>query len=228
MIGQIEYVRGKGRGKPGFAEAGGLAILRCTLYEPPGLPRWRLERRLRKIERALVRAGARRVLLPEGFPYRDLLRELRPVDPLPFWRAIADLLALRALERAGIRSERGRVALSAPRLCPELRQTAERLCTQVRGLVIDVPGVGADYARWLHLRFGLPVTPASAGANVTIAFGPGGRRWGTVLELYGQRPDLAGATVNIPGAELPGDCKGQVLALLWEQGTLDRTTLEIK
>lgn len=221
MVGQIVYRREKGRAGPEFAEVGRLTLLRWTLYEPPGLPRRRLERRLRRAERALLKAGAGRVLLPEGFPYAAMLRGLRPVDPLPFWRAAADKLALRALERAGVSPRKGRVALSAPRLCPELRQAAERLCPQVKGLVIDVPGVGQDYARWLHLRYGLPVSPPSAGAEVTVAFGPGGGRWGTALELWGARPDLAGLTVSAPGLGLPEDCAAQVLALLWEQGGLD-------
>ena len=226
MVGELVCLQEKGRGKPELAEAGGLAVMRCTLYDPPGLPRWRLKRRLGKLEGALIRAGAGRVLLRPDFPYRGLLRELRPVDPLPFWRAIADLLALSALERAGIRPERGRVALSAPRLCPELRTAAERLCPRVRGLVIDAPGVGEDYARWLHLHFGLPVTPISAGADVTVAFGPGGGRWGRSLELYGQAK-LDGLAVTAEGTQLPEDCRDQVLALLWERGALSRETLMI-
>ena len=227
MVGQIVYRREKGRGRPEFVELGRLMVLRWTLYEPPGLPRWRLEWRLRRAEGALLKAGAGRVLLPEGFPYAAMLRGLKPVDSLPFWRAVADRLALRALERAGVKPQRGRVALSAPRLCPELRQAAERLCPAVKGLVIDVPGVGQDYARWLHLRFGLPVSPPSAGAEVTVAFGPGGGRWGTALELYGERPDLAGLTVSAPGMDLPEEGASQVLALLWEQGAVDRETLVI-
>ena len=227
MVGQIVYRREKGRGKPEFVELGRMMVLRWTLYEPSGLSRWRLERRLRRAEGTLLKAGAGRVLLPEGFPYASMLRTLKPVDPLPFWRAIADRLALRALERAGVTPRKGRAALSAPRLCTELRQTAERLCPQVKGLVIDVPGVGQDYARWLHLRYGLPVSPPSAGAEVTVAFGPGGGRWGTALELYGARPDLAGLTVSAPGADLPEDCAVQMLALLWEQGAVEREGLVI-
>ncbi len=204
-----------------------MMVLRWTLYEPPSLPRWRLERRLRRAEGTLLKAGAGRVLLPEGFPYASMLRGLKPVDPLPFWRAIADRLVLGAMERTGTKPQKGRAALSAPRLSAELRQTAERLCPQVRGLVIDVPGVGQDYARWLHLRYGLPVSPPSAGAEVTAAFGPGGGRWGTALELYGARPDLAGLTVSAPGLDLPEDCAAQMLALLWEQGAVEREGLVI-
>lgn len=227
MTGMIVHLREKGRGKTEPAALGELTVLRGTLYEPPGLSRWRLERRVERLEGALVRAGAGRVLLPEGFPHGGLLRRLRPVDPLPFWRSAADLLVLAVLEREGVPPAKSRVALSAPRLCPELRQTAERLCPVVRGLMIDVPGVGTDYARWLHLRYGLPVTPRSAGADATVAFGPGGGRWGVPLELYGSQPGLAGLTVTAPGVELPEGYEAQTLALLWEQGALDRAELAV-
>lgn len=228
MVGRIIYIREKGRGRPEPVELGGLPAIQATLYEPEGLPHWRLEWRIKKLEGALVKAGARRVILPEDFPHRGMLRELRPIDPLPFWQGIADLLTLGALRREGIKPERSRIALSAPRLCPELRQAAERLCPQVRGLLIDVPGLGADYARWLHLRFGLPVTPVAAGADVTVAFGPGGGRWGQALELHGEKPGLSGLTVEAAGLELPTDCASQLLALLWEQGALSREKLAIQ
>ena len=139
---------------------------------------------------------------------------------------MADLLALSALDARGVPYRRGRVALSAPRLCAEMENAAERLCPLVRGLLIDVPG-GEDYARYLQAKFGLPVTPPAAGAEVTAAFGPGGGRWGRGLELYGQA-DLGGLTVTAEGVELPEDCRDQVLALLWERGALDRNGLVIK
>lgn len=228
MVAQLVYLRERGRGRLQPGTMAGLPVLRAALYDPPGLARWRLEGRLRRLEGRLVRAGAGRAALPEGFPYAGLLQSLRPVDPMPFWRALADRLVLAALERAGLDPRRSRVALSAPRLCSELRQAAERLRPHVRGLLIDVPELGADYARWLHLRYGLPVTPPSAGAAATAAFGPGGGRWGTVLELYGQRPELAGLRVSAPGLELPAGYEGPALALLWEQGALDREGLTVR
>ena len=223
MVGELVCLREKGRGRSEQVKLGTLDAVRWTVYAPEGLSERRLERRLRRAERGLCAANVSRVVLRDGFPYGDRLRRLRPVDPLPLWRETADVLALGALDAAGIPYRRGRVALSAPRLCIELESAAERLCPLVRGLLIDAPG-GEDYARYLQAKFGLPVTPPAAGAEVTAAFGPGGGRWGRSLELYGQA-DLGGLTVSAEGVELPEDCRDQVLALLWERGVVKRERL---
>ena len=135
-------------------------------------------------------------------------------------------LALGALAAEGVSPRRGRVALSAPRLCPELERAAERLCPQVRGLLIDAPG-GGEYARYLQARFGLPVTPPAAGADVTAAFGPEGGRWGRSVELY-EGGTLNGLVLAAEGIELPPDCAAQVLALLWERGEVGREELGVR
>lgn len=223
MVGQLTLVRGKGHRLVERGMLGPVAVLRGTVFEPDGLPAWRLARRIRRAERALVRMGVGRVVLGPDFPYAQRLTMLRLVDPLPMWRGVADVLGLGALAAQGIPPARGRVALSAPRLCPELTAAAERLCPQVRALVIDTPG-GADYARFLQNRFGLPVSPPAAGADVTAAFGPGGGRWGHCLELYGQG-HLGGLQMRLEGVELPDGCGDQVLALLWERGELNRERL---
>ena len=183
MVGRLVLAGGKGRFRLVEDRLGPLEAVRAAVYAPEGLAPWRLWRRLRRAERALVRAGAGRVVLGVDFPYRDRLALLRPVDVLPLRRGCADVLALGALAAEGVPPRRGRVALSAPRLCPELERAAERLCPQVRGLLIDAPG-GGDYARYLQARFGLPVTPPAAGADVTAAFGPEGGRWWRSVELY--------------------------------------------
>ena len=226
MVGELVCRREKGRGRAERAALGPVEAVRWTLYAPEGLAEWRLARRLRRAERVLAAYGVGRVVLARDFPYRDRLRLLGTVDPLPMWRGLADVLALGALDAQGVPRRRGRVALSAPRLCPELEGAAERLCPLVRGLVIDAPG-GEDYARYLQAKCGLPVTPPAAGADVTVAFGPGGGRWGWHLELYGQA-DLGGLRVAEEGLELPPDCRDQVLALLWERGELKREKLTVR
>ena len=226
MVGELVCLREKGRGRLERVRLGPLEAVRRTVYAPEGLSERRLDRRLRLAERELAGAGVVRVVLRAGFPYGDRLRQLRTVDPLPLWRDMADLLALGLLDAQGVPYRRGTVALSAPRLCAELESAAERLCPLVRRLLIDVPG-GEDYARYLQAKFGLPVTPPAAGAEVTAAFGPGGGRWGRCLELYGQA-DLGGLTVTAEGLELPEDCRDQVLALLWERGEIKREQLTIR
>ena len=226
MVGELVCLREKGRGRLERVRLGPLEAVRRTVYAPEGLAEWWLERRLRRAERELLAVNVGRVVLRAGFPYGDRLRRLRQVDPLPLWRDMADLLALGLLDAQGIPYRRGTVALSAPRMCVELQAAAERLCPLVRGLLIDAPG-GEDYARYLQAKYGLPVTPPAAGAEVTAAFGPGGGRWGRCMELYGQA-DLGGLTVTAEGPELPEDCRDQVLALLWEQGEVKRDHLTVR
>ena len=223
MVGWLALAGERGRFRLEADRLGPLEVVRAAVYAPEGLSSRRLGRRLRRAERALVRMGAGRVVLDAVFPYRDRLNLLRPVDPLPFWRGCADVLALGALETEGVDRRRGCVALSAPRLCPELEGAAERLCSQVRGLLIDAPA-GADYARYLQQRFGLPVTPLPAGADVTVAFGPDGGRWGRCVELY-EGGSLNGLALGAEGVELPPGCEDQVLALLWERGEFKRESL---
>lgn len=218
MVGQLVLARGRGRLRLEETALGPLRVLRAVVWEPEGLSPRRLSRRIGRAERALARAGVGRVVLGADFPCGDRLTLLRTVSPVPLWRGAADLLALGALDGSGVPRRRGRVALSAPRLCPELEGAAERLCPQVRELLIDAPG-GADYARYLQAQFGLPVTPLSAGADVTAAFGPGGGRWGRTLELY-EGGTLNGLALRAGELALPEDCADQVLALLWERGEI--------
>ena len=225
MVGRLVLAGKKGRVRLEEEMLGPLPALRAAVWLPEGPADWWGRRRLRRAERALVRAGVRRVVLGESFPYGNRLTALRPVDVLPLRRGCADALALGALAAGGIPPNRGRAALSAPRLCPELERAAERLCPLVRGLLIDAPG-GEDYARYLQARFGLPVTPPSAGADVTVAFGPVGGRWGRRVELY-EGGSLGGLSLAAEGIELPPDCADQVLALLWERGEVGRGKLRV-
>ena len=225
MVGWLGLRREKGRLRAEEGLIGPVRVVRAVVYEPDGLAPWRLSRRLRRAERILARAGVGRVILGEDFPYRERLTLLRPVDVVPFRRGCADVLALGALRLEGIPPERGRVALSAPRLCQPLEGAAERLCAHVRGLLIDAPG-GEDYARYLQAKFGLPVTPPWLGADVTAAFGPGGGRWGRSVELY-QGGSLGGLVLGAEGVELPADCAEQALSLLWERGEVRREGLTV-
>lgn len=227
MLGRIVYVREPGRVEVEAERLAGLRLLRGTLREPEGMGPWRRARRRRKLARLLARSGVRRLILPDALPRAVDFAQFGRVDPLPFYRSVADLLALGCLDARGIAPGRAVVALSALRLCPELTAAAERLCPRVRALAIDVPGEGERYAAWLHREYGLPVSPG-AGADVTVAFTPGGGRWGDVLDLSsGQSPDLCGLWVGVPSLDLPPDCAEPIQAALWERGMLDREALRV-
>ncbi len=225
MVARIRLLREKGKVTMETESIGPLTVLLVTLPVAEGLSHRRLCRRLSRLERDLLRQGVGRVILPIGFPYAHLLPRLRALDALSLYRSTADLLALAWLDWQGISPDRSRIALAAPRLCPELREAAQRLCPQVRELTILVPDEGENYARWLHRRYGLPVTPRSAAANLTLAFGPTEGVSGTMLSLYGTQPELHGLRLSLPDLELPEDCREALMGLLWEAGAVDRTAL---
>lgn len=224
MVGRIICYRERGRGGLRQERLGGLTLMTGELYAPPGLPQWRLRRRLARLERSLTALGIGRVVLSEGFPYGGWLAKLRPVETLGFYREAADVLVLEVLRAKGVEPARAVVTLSGPWLCPELTRAARRLCPQVRTLRIDVPRAGEGYARWLQTEYGLPVAPPSGRTDVTLSFGPGGQGQGHVLRLYEPLPP-EGPRLYARDVELPADCGQPLLALLWEGGAVKREAL---
>lgn len=221
MLGRVIYERGRGKTRLEGERIGPLAVKAVTLFDPPGQPFWRVRGRVHRMERLLLRAGVSRVILPVGFPYEAELRSLRPVDPLPLYRAHADLLALGALAEMGLAAEDSVVALSGLRVSPELARAAERLCPVVRGVALRVEEGGAVWAERLFQRYGMPEFPPER-ADLTVAFGPSKKEWGRVLPLY--RPEFRslGIRLRAEGWELPARWADGLLTALWEQGRLNR------
>ena len=209
----------------------GLRCLRVSVPVRPGLRDDRRKRRAEQGAAALYRAGVRRALTAEDFPDWPALegQGLRSVDPEPFCQAIAVPLALAVLRRAGILRVRATVALSGPRVSRSLFAAAERLCPQVRHLVVDVPGEGEELAAWLREEYGAAVLrPGGAAPDLTLAFGPGGEERGTVLRLYGPVPGLAGLRPILEEGGLPPDLAPlPLLSLLWECGRLTEGQIRI-
>lgn len=209
----------------------GLRCLRVSVPVRPGLRDDRRKRRAEQGAAALYRAGVRRALTAEDFPDWPALegQGLRSVDLEPFCQAIAVPLALAALRRAGILRVRATVALSGPRVSRPLFAAAERLCPQVRHLVVDVPGEGEELAAWLREEYGAAVLrPGGAAPDVTLAFGPGGEERGRVLRLYGPAPGLAGLRPIPEEGGLPPDLAPlPLLSLLWECGRLTEGQIQI-
>ena len=162
MIGQLVF--GSGGPRQGEREKlYGLPVLRVRA----DMDSFWWERRVKKAGRALFRGGARRVLVPRGFPCWPLLSEygLAPVDPGPFLRAQSPALALALLERRGAAPDRSTVVLCGARADWEMTRVAVTLCSQVRNLVIDAPKGGEELARWLRGEFGVPILPRREGGQ---------------------------------------------------------------
>ena len=218
MIGLIRYSTDRGRGQGQTEMVCGVSVLTCVLYENGKGE----ERRLRKLEQLLLRSSVSRVILPESFPHRTLLERLRPVDPMPLYRAAADLLVLKLLDSKGVPPSEAAAVLAGPRLCPELCAAAHLLCPTVRRLRIDVPGEeGADFSRDLRRKFGIAMLPPTADADVTAVFGP--TCGAADLKLYGSSQIRMSAN----GIEPPEGIEQPVLQLLWERGRIRREDLRV-
>lgn len=218
MLGRLEFIPG-GRGKGEVTDLYGLPLLRVRA-DPEGLFG---ERRLRRAGAALRRGGAVRTLLPANFDRWDLLERLglRGVEPAPFLRAQAPVLALEVLKRRDLDPGRATVALAGARTDAELCRAAAALCPKVRSLVIDAPG-GQRLAGQLREAFGIPVLPAAQPAQLALYFHPGVQeRAEPLVELYGRAPRLDGLRLAAP--ELAEEDREDlaVLCALWERGRLD-------
>lgn len=218
-VGRLIWREEKGRGSSDLHYYGTLPVLTVTVCAPPSIGMWRKRRRMRRAVRALYQTGVRQVIWPQNCPWSLQEAGFAEIEVEALYQAQADRLALGALAGLGIPPGEGRVALVGQRLTIPLQRTAQRLCPQVKGLLIQVPGAGEDYARWLHGQYGLPVAPAAAGAEVTVAFSPGGPRWGRCLEVYGDC-SLDDLRLTAPGLDLPEEMEEALLAVLWERGEI--------
>lgn len=225
MFGQLVMVR-RGRGQTAAGRLYGLPVLRAEV----DLNGFWGERRLRRAARLLRRGGVLRVLVPPDFDRWPELSAfgLRPMDPELLIRAQSVPLALAALERRGLLPGRATVALRGLRVDWDMARTAEALCSQVRGLVIDVPRGGEELALRLRREFGVPVLPGGERGQLALAFQEGRPVLEeTVLELWGSQPRLAGLRLSVPGLEEGDQWDLPLLAALWEGGKLGPGDIKI-
>ena len=225
MTGYLEISRERGRVSSSVSEEYGIPILTVRLCLPEGIRARTLKQRLNRAEQILRKANVHRVIFPPRFPYRECFRAFKAVEPLEFYRSAADVLVLGWLECHGVDRMQGRVALSGARLSPDLEYTARRLCPEVRGICIDVPGEeGAWFAAELQRTYGAPAVPKGMSADLTVEFSPvgTGRLW-----LWGEEPYLDGLRLTAGGVKPPAEIADAVLTLLWEQGKLRREQLRV-
>lgn len=225
MVGVVRRIEEKGRDRLQEEWLCGMRVMAGEVHEPAGMSRARLEHRLARLEQSLLRKGVHRVVLPSDFFRSEALRYLSPVTPLPLYRGAADLLALAWLRRKGTPAGKSCVALSGSRICPELMETARRLCSCVRAIRLDVPGeAGEQLARRLCWEHGIPMVPPTACADLTVSFGGSAH---AQLCLFGDAPRLDGLSVAAPNIPLPKGMEDPILTLLWESGRLDRREIQV-
>lgn len=227
MVGRIRIEREKGRQTPAVIEdLYGVRLLTATLWIPDGIRPKQVDRRLTGIIRTFRKNSVSRLIIPSDFPYRDRLQCFNEVDGNELYRAIADVLALRWLETHGFNPGRSCVALAGVRLCPELENTANRLCRYVWGICIEVPGLEAElFATELQRDFGIPVMPRGSQSDLTIEFGQTEKQG--QLRLWGEQPNLDGLKLGAENVELPEELLVPILKLMWEQGKLRRQNLQV-
>lgn len=197
----------------------------------PRTPEAVVRRRAAAAARKLQRAGIRRTVLPEDFPYGALLekRDVLPVDTLPLRRELAAELVRRGLEDRGLPA--GRVAVSADAMSAELVRTVTELALRSRYVLLDVPYGGPELAGRLRREYGValqlsPDRAQMAAAEALVLFAPR-------TDLRRDNPVVAeayrGAETALPPLLLPpaleeqlpeGCCRIQLLAALRESGTL--------
>lgn len=227
MLGQIVYRAGRGGGlRPEAVELMGLRVLRVGL-DPDSF--W-YGQRLGRAIKLLRRAGAGRVLVPEGFSRWESLERhgLRGVDPIPFLSAHAGALAVAALERREARPDRSAVALRGERETRDMVLAAHALSGQVREVCISVPGGGERLEAALRREYGMAVRPDYPQIPAAVRFDDGtDARGGAVLSLFGPRPELAGVEIGLREGRLPEDTQPlPLLSALWEAGLAGARTLE--
>lgn len=226
LLGIVHCAEGKRREGISLEQVGGLPCLRVTLPESGrrnGIgQRWRLA----QIRRAFHAHGVRRVVLSEKLSCTERFGEWNVVNPMPFYRGIADLLALSALEYRKIAPRSAVVRLCAPRLTYELAAAARRLCPLVRGISVDVPGEGEWFAKWLHKEYGIAVQGAGE-TDVTLAFGPCAHSADVHIDLSDEAAGRTALRATVPGLQLPEGCEEPMMAVLWECGRLERSQIRI-
>lgn len=216
MFGRLVFGQ-DGSGRTERREIYGLPVLQVQV-RPGG---WLEKRRIGRGAKRLARAGIRRVLVPRDFDQWPILArwDLRPVDPVPFFRFYAPQIILAALKRQGIAPNMATVALRGQRVDRDMARCAQMLCPLVRQVAVSAPQGGEELSRWLRREYGLPVQPDGAQVSLAVYFDGEGAEERDLL-LWGASPRLGGVTPHAEGLEQGDREDAALLAALWETGKL--------
>ena len=210
----------------------------CTeIVRGPRTPEAVLRRRVMAAVKRLRKHGVAQVVLPEDFPYGELLAKagLRPVSTLPLRRAIAADWVRWSLREREIPPAGARVGVCAAALTGDVVRTVTELALRHRYVLLDLPYGGEELARQLRREYGvsLLLTPSQEqldGAEALALFDPRTDCAGPGrLRLYDEAAPLP--PLSLPPAleeKLPeGVQRGQLLAALREAGSLQPGQLSV-
>lgn len=198
-----------------------------------------VRRRVLAAGKKLRKRGVAQVVLPEGFPYEELLAKcgLKTVSTLALRKAIAADWVRAGLVEKDQPVAGARVAVAAAALTGEIVRTVTELCLRHRYVLLDLPYGGEELCRQLRREYG-----------VSLLLGPDRDQLegAEALVLFDRRTDLSMANPvalrlydeeqALPPLALPpsleegipqGVDRGQLLAILRELGAIRREQIAL-
>ena len=196
----------------------------------PRTPEAVARRRTAAALRRLRKRGVAQAVLPEDFPWREVLDRsgLRPVSTLPLRRAIAADCVRWSLRQRELPAAGARVAVWAAALTGDVVRAVTELALRHRYVLLALPYGGEELARQLRREYGVSLLLVSGreqleAADAVVCFDPppegAGPGW---LSLWDEAAPLP--PLSLPPAleeQLPaGVRRDQLLAALREAGSL--------
>ena len=159
MYGYIEWTEDKRRVTVSEREI--LRLRFCCVSIPGGqrVPAFLLRRRCVAAARILHREGVTRGVFPVDFSWLEEFEQydIRPVEPLILYRAMAAELVQHRLERRGESGRGVTIAVCARRLTEEVRRTVTELCIRNRYVMLYSPERDDVFCRRLRREYGIPL-----------------------------------------------------------------------
>jgi len=207
-----------------------MRFLRAEVAKEGDTPEWLVRRRVSVALGRLRKQGVTCVVLPEDFPYRELLGKqgLRPFSTLGLRRAVAADWVRGELAARQLPIGSARVAVSAELLTGEVVRTVRELVLHHRYVLLDLPRGGEDLCRQLRREYGVAVQLAPSleqlrEAEARVLFdGEKHCENPVCLRLWDESQPLPPLVLPLALEEQipPGMERGQLLAALREAGVL--------